>query len=917
MNWKKTDEILEIRSQPDLIRNVSILAHVDHGKTSISDSLISSNQIISPKLAGKLRYLDSRPDEQERCITMKSSSISLIYPTEKQNYLVNLIDSPGHVDFSSEVASALRVCDGGLLVIDVVEGVCTQTYTVLRQSWEEGVKLVLVLNKVDRLINELRMEPMDAYKYLMGIIEHANAIISGFYFETYGSDQVEDEEQSYFFIPEKGNVAFASAIDRWGFTLREFAKIYSKKMAFNPKALCSCLWGEYYYNPKAKKVVKKPFSPKAEPMFVQFILNPIWKLHNTILNSKSQEKVAKMLEQVNVSVTQRELKYLQSDPMMTLQAAMNSWLPLDKSVLAMITMFLPSPVQAQNKRTSLLAPNLFDKNPDIFGAVQHCSSEGPFSAFISKMMPIDPEVHVTRVPGDTSQHDSLIAFARVFSGTINPNSPICVVDNKGDVFECIVSHIYILMGQYLIPVEVATAGNIVGLGGLQDIVLKTATISSDPNCPSFTPISLKATPIVKVSVQPKYLHEMNNMVQGLKLLHRSDNSVEYFVQENGENILAVCGEVHLQRCIKDLEEAFAKVEVEVSEPIVSFRETVATGGKTVTDVTPNQRCSITVKAYPIPHSLIDFITKKQPIIARVYGVAVPPPSLREEFNKEFIEALQDCKPKLRKMIIEHLQAFGPKKSGCNLLVYLGAESILSKEFKEVAQDSESENESENSTSASRSAEFDLFSSMIAGFDLATNSGPLCAEPLRGVCFVIESVEFSSNEEYKDTYGPFQGQFLSTLRDACKQSVLTNSPRLVEGVYECTLQTTQDYIGKLYAVLNKRRGKVCEELLQEGTNTFVVKTTLPVAESFGFSNELRQMTSGAVMPQLAFSHWEVIQEDPFYVPKTQEELEEFGEQPQLDNLPKVYMNKVRRRKGIPTDDKLVIHAEKQRNLTKMR
>ena len=134
MNQKKQLEILELASQPTLIRNFCILAHVDHGKTSLADSLISSNKIISSKLAGKLRYLDSRPDEQERCITMKSSSISLTYQLNNENYLINLIDSPGHVDFSSEVASALRVCDGGLLLVDVVEGICAQTYTVMKQS---------------------------------------------------------------------------------------------------------------------------------------------------------------------------------------------------------------------------------------------------------------------------------------------------------------------------------------------------------------------------------------------------------------------------------------------------------------------------------------------------------------------------------------------------------------------------------------------------------------------------------------------------------------------------------------------------------------------------------------------------------------------------------------------------------------
>jgi ribosome assembly protein 1 len=143
---------LQAMQNTEYIRNICVIAHVDHGKTTLTDCLLSSNKIISKSLAGKLRFLDSREDEQEREITMKSSSISLVHEHEKtkQDCLVNLIDSPGHVDFAFEVSSGLKVCDNAVLVIDVIEGACSQTYKVLNAAVKEGLKVILFINKIDK-----------------------------------------------------------------------------------------------------------------------------------------------------------------------------------------------------------------------------------------------------------------------------------------------------------------------------------------------------------------------------------------------------------------------------------------------------------------------------------------------------------------------------------------------------------------------------------------------------------------------------------------------------------------------------------------------------------------------------------------------------------------------------------------------
>jgi ribosome assembly protein 1 len=267
---------------------------------------------------------------------MESSAISLYFSMlrrsapdatpEQKEYLINLIDSPGHIDFSSEVSTASRLCDGAVVLVDAVEGVCSQTVTVLRQTWVEHMKPLLVINKMDRLVTELKMTPGEAYTHLTKILEQVNAVLGSFFqgermeedlnwrervderiaaaakekerldeeniTGTNGSVDTESmtpsnqefeekDDEDLYFAPEKNNVIFSSAIDGWAFTVRQFASLYEKKLGIKRTAMEKVLWGDFYLDPKTKKVLaQKHLKGRAlKPMFVQLVLDQIWAVY--------------------------------------------------------------------------------------------------------------------------------------------------------------------------------------------------------------------------------------------------------------------------------------------------------------------------------------------------------------------------------------------------------------------------------------------------------------------------------------------------------------------------------------------------------------------------------------------------------------------------------------------------------------
>jgi ribosome assembly protein 1 len=404
MSKTRIQQIKTLQKNTENIRNICIIAHVDHGKTTLSDCLLSSNGIISSKLAGKIRYLDSREDEQERGITMKSSGISLFFNLiqttsdksgvtvqQTKEYLINLIDSPGHVDFSSEVSTASRLCDGGLLLVDAVEGVCAQTHTVLRQAIQEKVKPILVLNKIDRLFIDLKKTPLEAYCHLTNILEQVNAIVGAFEAGDILESNDSEKFQDIYFSPERGNVIFASAIDGWAFRTSQFAHIYAKKLGVNEALLNKYLWGGFYLDPKTKKILaqKNLNGKNLKPLFVQFVLENIWAVYDTILIQKDKIKLEKMTASLGVKLAPRDLN--SKDSRALLNAVMGQWLPLSQAVLLTVVQKIWNPIEAQAERMkSIIQSDDTNHREKIQEAILTCDSndDKPVVAFLSKMFSV-------------------------------------------------------------------------------------------------------------------------------------------------------------------------------------------------------------------------------------------------------------------------------------------------------------------------------------------------------------------------------------------------------------------------------------------------------------------------------------------------------------------------------------------------
>ncbi|KAJ9207991.1 hypothetical protein DTO166G4_5515 [Paecilomyces variotii] len=798
------EEIRALMDRPANIRNISVIAHVDHGKSTLTDSLVQRAGIISAAKAGEARFTDTRADEQERGITIKSTAISLYaHLTDEEDvkdipqkvdgneFLVNLIDSPGHVDFSSEVTAALRVTDGALVVVDCISGVCVQTETVLRQALGERIKPVCIVNKVDRALLELQVSKEDLYQSFARTVESINVIIATYFDKALGDVQV---------YPDKGTIAFGSGLHGWAFTVRQFAAKYAKKFGVDRNKMMERLWGDNFFNPKTKKWTKtETYEGKPlERAFNQFILDPIFKIFNAVTHSKKEE-INTLIEKLDIKLASDE-KELEGKQL--LKVIMRKFLPAADAMLEMIVLHLPSPVTAQKYRAETLYEGPTDDEVCI--GIRDCNPKAPLMLYVSKMVP-------------TSDKGRFYAFGRVFAGTVRSGmkvriqGPNYTPGKKEDLFIKAIQRTILMMGRFIEPIEDVPAGNILGLVGVDQFLLKSGTITTSETAHNLKVMKFSVSPVVQRSVEVKNANDLPKLVEGLKRLSKSDPCVLTMINEAGEHIVAGAGELHLEICLKDLEEDHAGVPLRISDPVVSYRETVSgESSMTALSKSPNKHNRLYVTAQPLDEEVSKAIESGK--ISPRDDFKARARVLADEYGWDVTDARK-------------IWCFGPDTTGANLLVDQTKAVQYLNEIKD---------------------------SFVSGFQWASREGPIAEEPMRSIRFNIMDVTLHADAIHRGG-----GQILPTARRVLYAATMLADPALLEPIFNVEIQVPEQAMGGIYGVLTRRRGHVYTEEQRPGTPLFTVKAYLPVNESFGFTGDLRAGTGGQAFPQSVFDHWAVL------------------------------------------------------------
>ncbi|KAH7027468.1 P-loop containing nucleoside triphosphate hydrolase protein [Microdochium trichocladiopsis] len=638
----------DLMNFPDQMRNIALAGNLHHGKTALMDMLVLETHNIAHRLehrTGKkrdeqLRYTDVTVVERERGVSAKAAPMSLVLQSTKgKSHLLNIIDTPGHVDFVDEVAAALRLVDGVALVVDVVEGVGVNTEKIIKHAVLEGLPLVLILNKMDRLILELRLPPVDAYFKLKHVIEQVNTVIEN----TIPGSGAERRVS-----PEKGNVLFACSSMGWCFTLPSFAKMYADMYpGVNSVEFAKRLWGDVYFNPKKRTFSRKPLpgETRAARSFVRFVLEPIYKVFSVTI-SQSPEDLKDSLAIVGIVLKPSQYKL---DAKALLKLVCEQFFGPSTGFVDMIVQHIPSPASGAERMLERYYTGPLDTK--VAESMRKCDQDGPLVMQITKLF-------------NTPDAKSFYSFGRVMSGIARPGAQVRVlgegysIDDEEDMTVATIADVFIAETRYNVETSGIPAGNFALLAGVDNSIVKTATIvpmklEDDEDAYIFRPISHFTESVLKIAVEPINPSELPKMLDGLRKINKSYPLVTTKVEESGEHIILGTGELYMDSVLHDLRRQYADMEIKVSDPVTRFCETVDEMSATnCYAITPNKKNKITMVAEPLDDGIAEDIESGR--VKMRDGTRKVAKFFEEKYGWDLLAA-------------RSIWAFGPDETGPNIL----------------------------------------------------------------------------------------------------------------------------------------------------------------------------------------------------------------------------------------------------------
>jgi len=909
------------------VRHVAFAGHIHHGKTSLLDLLV---QATHPGIAAKakqrsadktMRYADARFDEQERGISVKSHPMSFVLPDVRgKSSLINVIDTPGHVNFSDEQTAAYRLVDGVVLVVDAVEGVMLATERALRHAAQERLAITVCINKIDRLILELKLPPTDAYHKICHTLDEMNAILEsvGYFDETKSKDDTSNGNGNaapsstsstsasaasssssaspspssstpprLCLSPAHNNVCFASSLHGWIFSCYSFAKLYADHHRnFSAREFGKRLWGNIYLHASDRKFRTKPENAGQARTFIQFILEPLYKIYSFVLGSEGQDLADLLWSQLGMKLKSSELR-LDSKPLLRLVCS-TFFGEGTAALVDMVREHVPDPASnAANKITHLYTGAL---NTPLAKSLLNADPKGCLFVHTAKNIP----------RSDGSAFDCL---GRVMSGTLRVGDRVRVLgegyslEDEEDSTEKEVGRLWIMQGRYRVEVNRVIAGNVALIEGIDEAVTKTSTLTypksqhkDAADACIIRPLQFQTQSVFKVAIEPLNPAELPRMLEGLRCLDKSYPLAITRVEESGEHVVMGTGELYMDAMMYDLRKMYGfgaaaaaaaikageaptpttgsalgastELEIKISDPQVRFCETVLESSSIKAFAeTPNHSNLLTMMAEPLEGGIAEDIENGRVKMDTPPGLNPANDRVRTQyFQRKYNWDLLSARS---------IWSFGPEQTnGPNMLV----DHTLPSEV-------------------DRKQLFSVRDSIVQGFQWGTREGPLCDEPIRNVKFKLLDARISDNPLQRA-----RGQIIPTARRVCYSSFLLATPRLMEPVYFVEVQAPADCVSAIYNVLARRRGHVTASIPKPGTPLYTVHAYIPLLDSFGFETDLRTHTQGLAFPLSIFDHWEVMPGDPLDKNIALRPLEPAP----LEALARECMIKTRRRKGLAED-----------------